>query len=376
VNLHVLAGPNFSGRTHRLRVSVGLPSNPGAGPVYSEGAYIGPDAASAFSGIASTVAAELDLMAADRVSAKRAMRALEDLGFGYCLGLNPFTLSGGEQVVAAVVVATASGPKRLAIDCALEQLSADARTRLLAYLTTLDGHLTIADNRLDEWFHGREGVEELQAQPDSPMIHPDSSVTSESRPSRVEVIDLSHSYVKGRSVLTGLNLIFSAGELCRLRGPNGSGKSTLSKIMCGLIKPSSGEIRVDGRVVKPWLSPGKYVSYHFQNPDYQLFTNSVRLQLSQSKDPTALARSFGLESHLDDHPLDLPFVLKKRVAIASALARSTGYLILDEPTLGQDRISVINQNRIIAYGLSGLVISHSEMFSGLREITLPGPPRG
>lgn len=368
MNLHVLEGGNFSGRTYKLREFVGLPNDTSIEPIYSESAYIGPDVTSCLSGIAPTVAAELELNAVDNDAATKAKIAMEDLGFGYCLSQNPFTLSGGEQVITTILAATAARPKRLAIDCAFEQLSAETRTNLLVYLNDLDGDLMISDNRLDEWHQGY--TQKMQVAPDAPTVRSDMPLTLSREPCEIELIDLGHYYVKGKPVFKNLNLRLEAGSHYLLNGPNGSGKTTLSKILCGLIKPTTGEIKVNGKTVRPWLTPGKHISYHFQNPDFQLFASKVSTQLAHSNEHDALAKWFGLERLLNEHPLDLPFVLKKRVAIASAMGRQTGFLILDEPTLGQDKTSAFNSDRFVASGVSGLVISHSRVFSELPVIQL------
>lgn len=367
MNLSVLKGPNFSGRTQRLRDWVGLPREAGAEIVYSHSAYIGPTAPNSLSGIAPSVSAEIDLMAADPDAARDAKRTLDNLGFGYCLTQNPFTLSGGEQVVSTIVAAAAARPRRLAIDCALEQLSPDTRTGVLAYLAGLDGDLMIADNRLDEWHHGP--VEKLEAAAHSPVLHPDLSSQPACTPCEIELLDLCHSYVKGRPVLKSINMKFEAGARYLLKGANGAGKTTLSKILCGLLKPTSGEIRINGKAVQPWRRPGAYVSYAFQDPDLQLFASSVSAQLKNIKRAGAVARWFGLDQFLSDHPLDLPFVLRKRLAVATAVGRESGCTILDEPTIGQDNRSALD-SRAFGSGESRVVISHSKLYATERTFHL------
>lgn len=367
--LHVLDGPNFSGRTFRLREWVGLPNDPNLEPTCNQNAYIGPDVESALSGITPAVGAEFELMAADREAADEAKKTMEALGFGHCLQQNPFTLSGGEQVVTAVLAAIAARPKRLAIDCALEQLSAETRSSLLGYLDGLDGELMIADNRTDEWCCTT--TEKMQATLNSPALRPYVDLKLKMESCEIELVDLCHYYVKGRPVLKNLNVKFNAGVTYQLKGSNGSGKSTLSKILTGLIKPTSGEIRINGKAVHPWRTPGKFVSYHFQNPDLQLFASSVGKQLKSPEDNSdRLVNWFGLEKHLNVHPLDLPFVLRKRVALANAFIRKANFLVLDEPTLGQDKESSKHIMQLSTTCISGLVISHSRLFSNLQDISL------
>ena len=367
MNFHILKGPNFSGRTQRLRQWVGLPNEAGSEVAYTQSAYIGPSAANSLSGIAPTVAAEIEIMAADEDAAAESKQALDMLGFGHCLTQNPFTLSGGEQVAVAILAASSARPQRLAIDCALEQLSPDTRTGVLSYLGNLDGDLMIADNRLDEWHPGP--VEEVEAVPGSPLMSPDPSCQPPCNSIEIELVDLCHSYVKNRPILTNLQMKFEAGRQYLLQGANGVGKTTLSKIMCGLLKPTSGEIRVNGRAVEPWRKPGALVGYSFQDPDLQLFANTVTSQLAGAKRLDAVAKWFGLERNLSDHPLDLPFVLRKRLAIASTVGRELGFAILDEPTIGQDRASACCVHDFAA-AAGGIIISHSSIYANLDRVTL------
>lgn len=368
MNLHVLEGRNFSGRTERLRRWVGLSDSSNTEAASRRNAYIGPDGVSALSGIVPTVAAEIELMARDSGTSRASTKVMEELGFGYCLAQNPFSLSGGEQVVVAIVAAAAGKPERLAIDCALEQLSDDVRTRVLQYLASLDGDLAIADNRLDEWFDGQ--TEKLQAETDAPCLCTNDGLEAKAESAKIELVDLGYSYVKGRPIFSGLNIALEPGMRYLLRGPNGSGKTTLSKILCGLLKPTAGEIRVNGRRVEPWRTPGRFVAYNFQNPDYQLFANRVADQFgSMHGISDGLIQYFGLHGLLDEHPLDLPYVLKKRIAIASAFARNTAHVILDEPTIGQDAafVSALTAPR---FQPAYVTISHSRCFTSLPTISL------
>lgn len=365
--MKVLSGPNFSGRTAHLRDWVGLKNDLSAEVSYSESAFIGPDPNSALSGIAPTVATEFELLAKDKQSLINAIKVLEDLGFGYCLHQNPFTLSGGEQAVVAILAAIASHPKRIAIDCTMEQLSPETRSDVSCFLERVDADIQIADNRLDEWHNG-SNTKEFIPPGDVPIISFDPSEMDYAHPSEIEIIDLCFSYIKHRPVLQNLNISIEANAPYLLTGPNGSGKTTLSKILCGLIKPTSGEIRVNGKAVEPWKNPGKFVGYHFQNPEYQLFSQSVRQQL-QGNINNALVVQFGLESIINHHPLDLSYVLQKRVALASTFAAKKGATILDEPSLGQDKQTSTTLVEIAKHTTS-IIISHSTRFHNFKHIRL------
>jgi energy-coupling factor transport system ATP-binding protein len=121
--------------------------------------------------------------------------------------------------------------------------------------------------------------------------------------------------------------------------------------------------------MKPWKSPGQFVGYHFQNPTFQLFAHTVRHQLANDTCDVSLPEEFGLAGMLDVHPLDLPYVLRKRLAIATTIGRQRDCVVFDEPTLGQDAnatdaISTILQN------IGGLRITHSFAFSNLAVIAI------
>ncbi len=87
--------------------------------------------------------------------------------------------------------------------------------------------------------------------------------------------------------------------------------------------------------------------------------------------------AFGLTDMAHMHPLDLPFVLRKRVALAATLAMGCPWMILDKPTLGQDDETVLSLaniiERLLANGLGIVIISHSRWFRSLipaKEIEL------
>jgi len=169
--------------------------------------------------------------------------------------------------------------------------------------------------------------------------------------SYVEVDHLNFSYPDGTPALEDVSVSLDTGEMIALIGQNGSGKTTLSKCLNGLLHPTSGSVRVDGRDSRKTAIADmvKRVGYVFQNPDHQLFNATCRDEIAYGprnigieEDEVAVrveeARAVvGLpESELDEHPFFLTKGLRQRVAIAAILALRPRVIIVDEPTTGQD----------------------------------------
>jgi energy-coupling factor transport system ATP-binding protein len=396
-----LRGGNFSGRTRILRLLTGIPGwdeddTDDARDETSPLVYVGPEIYNALSGLAPTVEAELLLHTRGGGSHEGIVELHHNLGLVRLYERNPFTLSGGEQVCLAVVAGLSLDPAVLSVDCALEQLDPHTKCNLLSAMTTgaQSTASIIADNRLSdsrEWH--TVDVTELGGLPphrqylDLAMVDPSVGIPeahSSIGPASIELRDITFGYTKHQLVIRRASIELSPGQLYYLCGRNGSGKSTLAKLMSGVLKPTEGDFIVDQSPMRPWLHPGHLVSYHFQNPDLQLFATTVEDELAasmrswrcrrqeQSTRLDALLMSFGLHGVRAEHPLDLPFVVRKRVALAAAIASGTPWVILDEPTLGQDDTSSIAIAHIIRQllrnGTGVIVITHSEWFRQM----LPG----
>lgn len=164
----------------------------------------------------------------------------------------------------------------------------------------------------------------------------------------VDSIDYSYRGSADECALGNVSAIFHPGCATALIGPNGAGKSTLCRILNGVLRAKSGVIRKGGRKMRPFKRPGFEVAYAFQNPDDQLFLPTVKAELEygpkflgMSKaeidtSVTGVANLLDLEACLGANPLDLPFVLRKRVSIAAAITMKRPFTVLDEPTVGQD----------------------------------------
>src|SRR5579863_7868469 len=157
-------------------------------------------------------------------------------------------------------------------------------------------------------------------------------------------------------VLHGITCQIGQGETIALLGPNGSGKSTLVKQALGLLRPTSGKVRMYGEETRS-LSVAQLaarIGYVFQSPGAMLFAPTVRKELSFGPEnlrfaPTAIAASveqaenaLNIAQFDKRSPFSLSFGQQKRVAIASVLAMQGKILLLDEPTAGQDYRSYIS----------------------------------
>lgn len=200
-----------------------------------------------------------------------------------------------------------------------------------------DAPLTVKDGRayIAEGMKGKTPANE--AFPESPE-----------RTDAVSLRDIYFSYEKDKPILDGLCLDIKKGELLCILGGNACGKTTLQKLICGLIKPTHGEMYIDGRRVRGGRQKG--VVYLPQNPlavftgesvdecfaDLASATDMPKSTLSERKG--MLLEAFGLTSLADRHPYDLSGGEQQRTAIALSLLSDPAVLLLDEPTKGQDAL--------------------------------------
>lgn len=176
--------------------------------------------------------------------------------------------------------------------------------------------------------------------------------------SLIEINNLTHIYSEGlpfeKKAVDDISLKVEENEFIGLIGHTGSGKSTFIQHLNGLLKPSSGEIIIDGtRVDKSGANLTdlrKKVGLVFQYPEYQLFEETIErdiafgprnLDISEEEVQERVKSSMesvGLDykTYKDKSPFELSGGLKRRVAIAGVLAMEPKVLILDEPTAGLD----------------------------------------
>lgn len=152
------------------------------------------------------------------------------------------------------------------------------------------------------------------------------------------------------------DLTLSAGSISALVGPTGVGKSTLALMLAGLTKVDVGSVRATAalstetdRPLHKWRADylANRITAVFQNPEHQFLTGSVREEVAlnpcrvkatdQQSRADAIIERLNLNHLAEANPFTLSGGQKRRLSVATALARDPQVLILDEPTFGQDR---------------------------------------
>lgn len=182
-------------------------------------------------------------------------------------------------------------------------------------------------------------------------------------------------------VLDGLDLDIIANEVITIIGESGCGKSVLLKIMMGLIEPDGGTIRVDGKEVtgqteQHWVRTRRRIGMLFQESalfdSLSVFENvayALREQTSMSEteiekrvaETLELVALPGIEQMM---PSDLSGGMRKRVALARAVAVRPEVVFYDEPAEGLDPVNVTRVNRLVlglknSLKVTSVVVTHN-----------------
>lgn len=182
----------------------------------------------------------------------------------------------------------------------------------------------------------------------------------------VEINDLSinyHTLEKETIALKYVNLDIYNNEIIGIVGPSGCGKSTLLSIISGLIKPTTGEVKVKGQLVD---GPLNNIGYMFQNDqlfEWRNILNNVVLGLEVqgklNKENIEIAKellvSYGLKDFIYSYPHQLSGGMRQRVALIRTLLLEPDLLLLDEPFSALDY-----QTRLAISDEIGLILKKEE----------------
>lgn len=347
--------------------------------------------------VGSTVEAELafgpeNLAWAPTEIRHRIAEVIAEAGIEVLAGRETFALSGGERQLLAMAGALMLRPKLYVVDEPLANLDPATARRLLSALRALadGGHaVVIVEHRVEEALELRPDrvlyldsgsaaylgpvdgflrvadpeavklpfeivLERARSQAGTTPPEPSSGprAVSSTDQSRVAFSDV-HLRLGEREVLTGLTADLRSHEVVAVLGPNGSGKTTMFRAGMGLIRPSGGEIAVDGAPMgqRTVADLARVFGYVFQSPSQMLFSRTVREELlfgprnlgHEIGDADAFSRGVlkrtsleTVDGILERAPMTLSFGQQKRLALAIALALEPPTLILDEPSAGQD----------------------------------------
>ncbi|MFK5953436.1 MAG: ABC transporter ATP-binding protein [Desulfobacterium sp.] len=282
-------------------------------------------------------------------------------------------LSGGEKQRLAIAGILAMEPSILILDEPASELDPAGRADLYFHLDRLRKSkgltLVIVEQKIEDiqsmvdrvliLEKGRitkqgqsEQLKDLWAQPGIQLLSSIQNTVPPPRdmPACLEVNHLNFGYTPAASVLKDINLSVYPGDFMALMGHNGAGKTTLVKHLNGLIPCGAGTIVFEGKDINKFKTKdlARSVGFIFQNPDHQIFENSVekeiafglvnigcsREEIARTVDETL--EKTGLEPFRHLHPFTLGKGMRQMIAVAAIVALSPKVLVVDEPTTGLD----------------------------------------
>lgn len=205
----------------------------------------------------------------------------------------------------------------------------------------------------------------------------------------IEFIDV-HKSFNSNYVLKGINLGIKKGENLCILGGSGSGKTVILKELCGLINVDKGKILIEGEDITALnedetIRVRKKIGMLFQGSAlfdsldvYENIAFPIRQNFNYSEDKIKSIvqenlNIIGLGGIEDKYPSDLSGGMKKRVALARALAMKPKILLYDEPTTGLDPTNIKRINQLIRdmqakFGITAIIITH-DIISSAFEVS-------
>ena len=164
----------------------------------------------------------------------------------------------------------------------------------------------------------------------------------------LEINNLSHGYNENNEFLQNINLDISSGEKVAILGPSGCGKSSLLRLIAGLEKPNTGDIKINGQLVSSnnFLTPpekrniGLVVQEKALFPHLSIHAN-ISFGIKKDKEKNTIVSDllnlFKIEDLKNKYPHEISGGEQQRVALARSLAPNPKFLMLDEPFSALDK---------------------------------------
>lgn len=159
--------------------------------------------------------------------------------------------------------------------------------------------------------------------------------------------------IKGNAVIQDISMNLKSGVIYGFKGINGSGKTMLMRLICGLIRPTEGEIRINGKTLGKDLSFPESIGVFLENPafldSYSGFQNLKILasikSVATDEDIRATLSRVGLSPNDKKKYRKYSLGMKQRLGIAAAIMEKPDIVILDEPTnsLDADGVMLVKQ---------------------------------
>lgn len=261
-----------------------------------------------------------------------------------------YSLSGGEKQKIAIASILAMKPEVIIFDEPTSNLDAETTTEIIRVIQKIKEKAAISaiviehkwkhiQNYADTFYEMNSGT--LQKVERPPEIAYKRYENSPGSP-LLEMRDLTFSYE--REILDNLTLTVAEKEIVGIMGANGSGKTTLLLCIMNFLQ-YRGDVLLGGESVKNKKTAdiAKKIGIIFQNPNHQLFENTVYKEavfapknFKMNPEVDGLLEESGLTAYVNTNPFKLSYGEKRRLNIVSVLSYSPEILLLDEPFIGQD----------------------------------------
>ncbi len=185
----------------------------------------------------------------------------------------------------------------------------------------------------------------------------------------IEVKNVSKKF-KETLALDNISMCFESGKIHGIIGRNGSGKSVLMKCICGFMKPTTGEIMINGSIVKQ--SKPQDIGIIIETPGFLdnksgyknlLYLASINKKIDSEKVKLTLS-TVGLDANSKKHVGKYSLGMRQRLGIAQAIMEDPNILILDEPMNGLDNQGVLEMRELFlklkSEGKTILLASHNK----------------